>query len=358
MRACQEPTSSGGTALVLRPNPPGAGPRAPPSSRSSAARIVKVRVTSVATPCTDPEIPPSRQCTARTRYLGAELATLRERSGRSQADVARHFGWTQSIVTRMEQGFRAGKQAVTMYLGLLGSTVEHRDELLALLDEPHAGYWVQPHDGRVPEQVPGLRHTDITAVAVTEYAPVLVPALVQTRDYTRALLADQGMAGAQIPDAVAARAAVRDRLLARDAPQCLFFLAETALDQSVGDHRVGDNQLTYLIEMAMHRTCQIRLIPAECSLASLGPGFRLLDHLVRRYQCPPVVAEEHFAATLLFERTSDVRAYQERLNHLDEIALDVGATGRRLATLARARGLIPPEPHDDPVSHQGNYRTT
>ncbi|HWC79865.1 MAG TPA: helix-turn-helix transcriptional regulator, partial [Pseudonocardiaceae bacterium] len=73
----------------------------------------------------------SRESTARSRFLGAELRTRREEAGWSALHLAQKMGWAASTVSRIETGER-GATAVNLatYLALCGVVGEEQAALL------------------------------------------------------------------------------------------------------------------------------------------------------------------------------------------------------------------------------------
>ncbi len=103
------------------------------------------------------------------------------------------------------------------------------------------------------------------ASSIRSYEPLLVPGLLQTEAYARAVLATGGLvAPAEVAEIVATRLA-RQRVLEREIPlQLIAVIDEVVLRRRVGDDpAVMAAQLTHLAEMGEREQVQIRVIPAE-----------------------------------------------------------------------------------------------
>src|SRR5256885_1379519 len=104
----------------------------------------------------------------------------------------------------------------------------------------------------LPEQrqkFAALLDLEETAKRITIVTPLLVPGLLQTNEYIRAI-----MTGGSVPTIeVAARIAVRvgrKEVLSQPDPPCLFALVgEAALSQLVGSAEIMAGQLTHLATM-------------------------------------------------------------------------------------------------------------
>ncbi len=103
------------------------------------------------------------------------------------------------------------------------------------------------------------------AKSIRSYEPLLVPGLLQTEAYARAVLATGGLVSpAEVEEIVAARLA-RQRVLERDVPlQLIAVIDEVVLRRRVGgDRAVMAGQLTHLADLGEREHVQVRVIPAE-----------------------------------------------------------------------------------------------
>ena len=96
------------------------------------------------------------------------------------------------------------------------------------------------------------------------YEPLLVPGLLQTEGYARAVLGTGALlAPAEVDEIVASRIA-RQRVLDRDdPPQLVAVIDEVVLRRPVGDGSVMVGQLRHLAAVAGWEHVQVRVIPAD-----------------------------------------------------------------------------------------------
>ncbi|HEX3590789.1 MAG TPA: Scr1 family TA system antitoxin-like transcriptional regulator, partial [Pseudonocardiaceae bacterium] len=176
---------------------------------------------------------------ARGRELGVELRKRREAAGLKGYDLAEQLGWSASKVSRMENGIRGVSEVdAAIYLTHCGVLQQELEDLLDIARAEDSDTWLQEHGERLPDNLRTLVYHETTAAASASYEPSLVPGLLQTSDYARAVFefADVVPRG-KIGTAVRARLDRQAVLRKPDPPQCLFFVHENALRAPVGDAR-------------------------------------------------------------------------------------------------------------------------
>ncbi|MEV6811282.1 helix-turn-helix transcriptional regulator [Micromonospora sp. NPDC051296] len=140
-----------------------------------------------------------------------------------------------------------------------------RIAVATILGRTAADLWPEPFRRR---DLPWFREwaeLEQKASSVRSYQPLLVPGLLQTEAYARAVLATGGLVPpAEVEEIVAARLA-RQRVLDRDVPlQLVAVIDEVVLRRRVGgDRAVMAGQLVHLAESGEREHVQVRVIPAE-----------------------------------------------------------------------------------------------
>jgi Domain of unknown function (DUF5753) len=118
-----------------------------------------------------------------------------------------------------------------------------------------------------------------TAAAISGFEPTLVPGLLQTGDYARALLKQAGRVSAEeIDDRVAARL-TRQSLFSRERPaRFTFYLHEFCLRLPVGGPAVMADQLQHLERMSLRPYLTLRVVPTSLGAhAATAGSFRLME---------------------------------------------------------------------------------
>src|SRR5262249_33726773 len=154
-----------------------------------------------------------------------------EYAGFNASELARQLDWSASRVSRLLAGKRGGSafdvSAITAICGIRG---EERERLMALALDHNGPGWHQSHGARLPTQLATLIAHEDNARTISQFEFNLIPGLLQTNHYARALI--EGAATVprdEIDIRVSARLG-RQNLLSRPHPPSLtFYIHEFAL---------------------------------------------------------------------------------------------------------------------------------
>jgi hypothetical protein len=120
---------------------------------------------------------------------------------------------------------------------------------------------------------------EATASRIRWFEPLLIPGLLQTPEYARAVLESLNVppvSGERVEAILERRAARQEALLAADGPACAFVVAEAALSLLQGfPGPVMDRQCAHLRELAGR--VEVRVLSAGCVVAGMLQPFVLLD---------------------------------------------------------------------------------
>jgi transcriptional regulator with XRE-family HTH domain len=160
-------------------------------------------------------VPEVRSPTVRRRELGALLRALRLEKGLTVEQAAERLMFSMSKLSRMETGHGvATPRDVRDLCGLYGVTDQaERDRMMKLAVEGKQQGWWQSYDLDFGTYV-GL---EADAIAIQRYQSTVIPGLLQTPDYARAMHeADiPRLTQKRIDELVEVRM-MRQRLLSRD----------------------------------------------------------------------------------------------------------------------------------------------
>ncbi|MGH4024215.1 MAG: helix-turn-helix domain-containing protein, partial [Pseudonocardiaceae bacterium] len=201
-------------------------------------------------------------------------------SGLTGKQAANLLGWSPSWVSRLLSGKRGATEVdVAAFLGVCRVRSPERERLLALCGEQDTPGWFQQHGSRLPKQVVTLIDHESRAVSYSDIQPMLVPGLLQTGEYARAVICrGANMPPEEVDDRVAARLA-RQNLFSRDRPaRFTFYLHESVLRTPVGGHAVMRDQLHHLVRMSTRSYLAIRVVPfALGAHAAMAGPFILME---------------------------------------------------------------------------------
>ncbi|MBP2705138.1 helix-turn-helix domain-containing protein [Microbispora sp. RL4-1S] len=257
--------------------------------------------------------------TVRLRRLSAELTRLRREAGYTREDVAQRLRMAASTVYRIETG-QARPQGRTMrdLLDLYEVDGSEREALLGLAREAGRRGWWHAYGDVLPGPYVGL---EAEAASVRNYEPLLVPGLLETESYARAVV---GAALVNDPAEVERRIAVRmerqRRLTGPDALELWVVLDEAALRRPVGGPPVMAEQLRRLREAAVQPNVTLQVLPFD-SGAYLGMGTPLAILAFPDARDPDVVFLENMGGELYLEAPDEVNAYVQVFDHLRAAAL-------------------------------------
>ena len=271
--------------------------------------------------------------TIRSRELGEGLRRAMQNAGLTGKDVARLLDLSPSWVSRLISGKRnvTAVQA-SAFLAVCRAPSAERERLLALCDEQRTPGWFQQHGSRLPLQLVTLIDHENKAEVISSFVSTLVPGLLQTGDYVRALLKEAGRVPADEIDARVAARLARQSLFSRDRPaRFTFYLHEFVLRLPVGGPAVMADELQHLERMSRRPYLTLRVVPASLGAhaATAGP-FTLMEFA----EFKPVVYLDSETSSLFLEKPVEIAAYQDILESLAQTALGEGESRELIATLA------------------------
>jgi transcriptional regulator with XRE-family HTH domain len=242
------------------------------------------------------------------------------------AEVADRLGWSESTVSRLETGRRnLAAEDVATLLAIYEITGSERDQLIAMaktVDEP--GWWETTLRG-LPSNFVTLAKYEAEARRIANWAPLLMPGLVQTMDYTRAYMLADGIAEQDIGARLMGRQRRQDVL---DRVEYTAYIAENVLRQQVGGRVTLINQLRHLLQVSEQPNVTIRVVPVKVDAHSglIGP-FLMMEF----EDTPPAVLVELRRSAVFLNGQADTYPYTESLDHLSSLSLDAQESRRCIA---------------------------
>jgi transcriptional regulator with XRE-family HTH domain len=253
------------------------------------------------------------------RELGASLHALRLERGLTLKQVAEHLLCSAEKVSRVESGFRSGTlRDVRDLCSLYDVPESQRDHLMELARESRRQGWWQAYPRVAFEAYIGLENG---AASIREYNCAMVPGLLQTEGYARALhqAAVPPISPARIEEYIQLRLA-RQRILTRPDPLDFWsIIDEGGLRRLVGGPGVMRGQLGHLVEASRLPNVALQVIPFTAGAHS-GPGemFTILEFSGKS---PGLVYTEGLMGWIYLERAEDLNRYQQVFDKLRAQAL-------------------------------------
>lgn len=272
--------------------------------------------------------------TLRRRRLGTELKRCREAAGLTQENVSRHFEWHAAKVTRIETARvavtpRDVRDLLTLYRV---EDEEYREALIALARlSRERTWWTDYRDIMRPGNFIGLEQE---ASSLRAWEPIVLPGLLQTEAYMRALMRTGRPSDApqDIDRRVRLRLKRQERLTGPNPLELSAIVDESVIRRMIGGEEVMREQWQRLCEVAQSPNVVLQVLPFDAGEHQFlgGPaailGFRETTHL-------DVVYLEGLAGDYYEEQPSEVARYREEFSRLGAKALDPASSIKIIESL-------------------------
>jgi transcriptional regulator with XRE-family HTH domain len=251
--------------------------------------------------------------------LGGHLRRLREASGITREAAGDTIRASSSKISRLELGRVSSKERdVADLITLYGITdAEERELLLTLARQANAPGWWRQYGDVLPNWFETYLGLEQAASVIRTYEPQLVPGLLQTEDYARAimLLRHLHTSHGEIERRVALRMTRQAFLSQPAAPDLWVALDEAALRRPLGDQKVQQAQLQHLIEMAQRPNITLQIVPFDVGAhAAAGGPFTILRF--SEPDLPDIVYLEHLTNALYLDKKRDIVEYLAIMDNL------------------------------------------
>ncbi|WP_330231389.1 helix-turn-helix domain-containing protein [Nocardia sp. NBC_00508] len=280
------------------------------------------------------------------RALGRRIRQLRERNNVSQAAAARIVETSPQSYGRLEEG-RVTKVTDLGINALANAFKADDEERRLLLDLAQEIRQTQKSDGSlwratsdvIPKAFNHYLALEEAASRIISWQTMLVPGLLQTREYRRALVWAEypGMPPEEV-ERILDFVMKRQEMLVNSDFRFEAILAEAVLRYQAGGPGVSTDQLRRMLELSEMPNVSVRIVPFDaqtpvalitrspfviCEFPPL-PTSKLIE--------PPVVYIEGFVGELYLERNVEVAQYMDTARRLAQVALPEAASRDRVLT--------------------------
>jgi transcriptional regulator with XRE-family HTH domain len=276
-------------------------------------------------------LPDRGSTTVRRRRLAAELRRLRERTGLTGEEVAERLGWSGSKISRIELHRTGIKQAdLRQLLDLYGVEEAYREDLIALGRESRErGLLRQITSSFPPEAEYGAYlSAEAEAESVWNWEPQIIPGLLQTPDYARAVTESWQRMFPGPPSEIERRVEakmLRQQVLGRDPPlELSVVIDESVLHRKFGGKTVMRQQLEHLAKASELPNIEVqvyRLDGADAPLATGAFSYMQFPH-VHAVPLHDIVSIEHLEGSYYLEGEDQTYRYRVAFEYLLRRSLD------------------------------------
>ncbi|MER5766651.1 helix-turn-helix domain-containing protein [Streptomyces sp. NPDC001985] len=254
-------------------------------------------------------------------FFGCELCRIRTEVGMSQGKLARAAHTTQSMISKIEAAKRVPSEELATDLDAALGTGGHFGRLYPLVIHHAYPSWFLPYIELEPD-----------ATSVRSFENLVMPGLLQTEEYARAIVSTGDAVDAE--DLVAARIS-RQRLFEREVPPRLWFIMEEyVLLRHVGGRAIMQAQLQRLLEAGRESRTVIQVIPRSVPVhAALAGAFQILGF----EEDPDVLYVDGFSQGRIALDAAEVDAAARAYDLLRAVALSPEASAELIG--AHLEGL-------------------
>ncbi|MFF0491105.1 Scr1 family TA system antitoxin-like transcriptional regulator [Nocardia sp. NPDC004068] len=282
------------------------------------------------------------------RALGRQLQKLRKKADMSQNRAAKVLGISPQTMARLEDGLSV-PSTNDLYMNALcdhyGVSDEKRRAILAMAREArvsakNGGGWWRPHIDRPANDFEPRAFLDHAARRLTAWHVILLPEIVQTPDYRRAVA---WTTWPHLPtdelDNRIERVAERQRRLDDSTFTVEILLSEAAIREEWGGPSVMAEQRRFLVEIGHRPNVSIRVVPFRTRghLGALVGSFSLLEFPLlphTRFVERPIVHVEEYTGDLYLERSAEVDRYKAAISELRRVALSESDSSARILAIS------------------------
>lgn len=259
---------------------------------------------------------------AALRWLvGIELGRYRREAGMSLNDVAAITGLTKPKISHLEAGrTKQNIDDVTTILDACGAKKSTAKTLAAMAERATGKTWWAAWAKAVPTWLQTFLGLEGMATSIFTFEPSIIPALLQTPEYTQQITRSSIIVR---PDQVARIAALRHARAARLAEEPIVnysaIIGESALRLQVGDEGIRVAQLKHLASIAKRSNVSVQVLRSEDGpYTALNNGkFDLL-----RFANARPVAYNELIDNAVYEHDLDlISTYEIVENNLKDVAL-------------------------------------
>ncbi|MDX3090887.1 helix-turn-helix transcriptional regulator [Streptomyces jietaisiensis] len=194
----------------------------------------------------------SQQAQQNWRYCGGQIKLWRESAGVTRQGLADEAGYDYEYVKSME----CGRRRPTLRL------LQIADQMCGAGGKLTAAHeFMKPE--RFPERTQQYVLVEAEAITIQWFEPMLIPGLLQTADYARALINSNcpPLDADTVDERVAARLQRQEKLTSKPPTHFSFVIHEAALRSVVGGRELMRGQCAHLLEIGQRRHLSVQVLP-------------------------------------------------------------------------------------------------
>lgn len=278
------------------------------------------------------------------RILARLLKDKREAAGIGPDAARRAIGVSKQTFWRMETGqpTRINPLFITHLAQMYGLDDKTTDVLLGLTEESQGKGWWHAYGDTIPKHFDLYVGLEDAAKRFSAYQATLLPGLLQTAEYRRAVIWTEypAMPTSEVERRIEIHTRRLERLQSRTNPlEVNVLLDESVLRRVAGSPEIMAVQLTHLVDVGRSPNISVRVVPLAAGLhkgTSTG-SFILLEfprHPTAKLTEPPVVYIQGITGSLYLEKADEVDQYRDAYAGIQGVALDEAESRRLILEIA------------------------
>jgi transcriptional regulator with XRE-family HTH domain len=250
--------------------------------------------------------------------LGTQLRNLRVNRGHSPADAAKAIRASVSKISRIELGKSAIREIdVLDLLTYYGVDAHEREQMLTLAEQASRPGWWHSYSDILPEWFRAYIGMEEAAKSIRVYDPLFVPGLLQTQEYSAAVLALGDLPVTEAQRHILLRKE-RQRRFVEGQVRLWAIVDEAALRRPVGSTAILRDQLRYLISLSSRQNLTLQITSQGVGGFAAPSGFSILRFGDAEMQ--DIVYVEQLTSALYFDKRADVDRYLLAMERLSIIS--------------------------------------
>lgn len=272
------------------------------------------------------------------RRLRTELKRARLEARQTQSDVAVAMDWSLSKIIRIEAGTVSISTNDLKALLRQYKIVDRArtGELLALGKAARGRTWWSQYRGKASPGLLDLIGYETAASTRRNFEPLVIPGLLQTREYARAVIAalNEGVTTDRMDALVQIRMRRQELMNRANPPELLFILDEAAVRRVTGGPDVMRHQLRHLMEVAEKPNVTIEVVPFSAGVRNgMRTSFVVLE-FPDAADDDVLYLEDAEGGLVIREDREEIQAYREIFEDLGKVALNPKETLGHIGKLA------------------------
>ncbi|MFE0021290.1 Scr1 family TA system antitoxin-like transcriptional regulator [Amycolatopsis sp. NPDC059021] len=205
--------------------------------------------------------------------LALRLRRRREQVGIEVKTITQTLGFTRNYWSAVENERKIlSEESLLRIVELFEFDREERQELIELrATAKEHGWWVR-YSGLINDDLQRLYGLEYGAQSVRTYENLLLPGLLQTAEYARAIMTpDVTVRQVEVDQLIEARLRRQERFTGESPLQLTALISEAALRQQIGGPEVLRQQLEHVVDMLVEHPdhLEVRVIPFTATACGL-----------------------------------------------------------------------------------------